>query len=382
MSASQRASLERRVSSASLFQSQAQDVPSGPLSGPSSTRWRRNRLLSIGTERSEPEENAPLSPDSTHTNYGTISNDTRPKRSKSKLNTRRGITSLQGLAIPNVSFSTPVTPGGTSPISFVEQLSYLRERPISAYDKHNYVETLEPGTTEGDIKTNGIRVWYSSFTSIDWLHDTIKGSARQARLRRRKSYRGKLRRWLDRSIGWVVVSIVGFLTAIIAFLITRSEQWLFDFKEGYCEWAWYNSKRFCCPTVDDNQLSPLPAFLSSIQDDECPGWRPWSEVFGPTVDGSSWLMFESEMIEYIAYTAVAVSSIVLCYSTFLNLSGRGSLHGPSFHAFSPLNLPLRRRSKLARTLVCFPQRLLLVTKRARLLLVNPKQNVKSCTMYV
>ena len=311
MASSRRASLKRNPSHVSLGHQQAEDVPSGPLSGPSNTRWRRHRLLSIGVDRAGQDENAPLTPESPHASYGTLPNRPRPTRSSSKLNIRRGIASLQGLVIPRGSLSTPASPGGgTSPISFVEQLSYLRDRPISAYDKPNYSENAEPGNAEGDVKTNGIRVWYSSFTSIDWLHDSIKGSAYQARLRRRKSFRGTLRRTLDRSIGWIVVSIVGFLTAIIAFLITRSEQWLFDFKEGYCDWAWYKSKRFCCPTVDDNQLSILPAFLSSVPDDQCPGWRPWSEVFGPVVDGSPWLLFESEMVEYIAYILVAVSSMI------------------------------------------------------------------------
>lgn len=379
MSSSRRASLKRATSTTSLLQSQTDDVPSGPLSGPSRTRWRRDRLLSIGTERPEEEDGAAaVSPDSAHTNYGTMPPVPRPQRSKSKLDIRRGIASLQGLVIPKGSYSTPATPGGTSPISFVEHLSYLRERPISAYDKPNYSGSQEPVAAEGDVKTNGIRVWYSSFTSIDWLHDSIKDSARQARLRRRKSVRGKSRRALDRTIGWLVVSIVGFLTAVIAFLITRSEQWLFDFKEGYCEGAWHKSKRFCCPTVDDDQLVSI--FLSGPEVDPCPGWRPWADVFGPAVDGSKWLMLEAEMVEYIAYIVVAVSSNIPMIITLSLNDACDSLSGPSSPASSPSSSLRRPHSRLAKTPVSCPRRLPAMAKRPRPRRVNQTRSAKSCTM--
>lgn len=290
--------LKRNRSGTFLTPSQHEEVPPGPLSGPSSN------LLS----RSEDGESAALSSDSARTDYGTMrgSPSRKKSKSKSKLSLRRSIRSLQG--------SNLATPAGTSPaVSFVSQLSHLRERPISAYDGPSYADSGGPGSVEGSVGTNGIRVWYSSFTSIDWLHDTIKDSTRQERLRRRKSLQGKARRSVDRAVGWLVVSIVGFLTAIIAFLITRSEQWLFDFKEGYCGPAWYKSKRFCCPAIDDAMPGFTPAFVSfSIEESSCPDWRTWYNVFGPAVDGSPWLLFESEMVEYIAYVTVAVSSTQLC----------------------------------------------------------------------
>ena len=58
----------------------------------------------------------------------------------------------------------------------------------------------------------------------------IKDSARLLRLRRRRSPRGKARAAADRSIGWIIVTLVGLLTALVAFLIVRSEQLLFDLK--------------------------------------------------------------------------------------------------------------------------------------------------------
>lgn len=300
---------KRRRLNTSPASSHYEEVPFGPLSGPSTIRWRQQRLLSIGRERAEDGESAELTGGSSRTNYGTMPTNPRRKRSKAKLNLRRGISSLQSLVIPK-AISNPVSPAGSSPASFVDHLSYLRERPISAYDMPNYADNPEAGSSKNDVKTNGIRVWYSSFTSIDWLHDAIKDSARRARLRRRKSLRDKAQRSVDRTVGWLVVSIIGFLTAIIAFLITRSEQWLFDFKEGYCHSAWFKSKRFCCPSADGGTLVLASASVfPGIEEDGCSDWRTWYSIFGPVVDGNPWLSFESEMVEYIAYIVVAVSAV-------------------------------------------------------------------------
>jgi len=166
------------------------------------------------------------------------------------------------------------------------------QRPISAYDA-----PLEDDREQApDARANGIRVWYSSFTSIDWLHDTIKDSARFARLRRTT----KVRLLLDRGLGWLIVSVVGFVTACVAFLVVRSEQWLFDLKEGYCDDAWYKAKRFCC----------FPLGLKSPRlieiDATCSAWRTWSEVFDQ--HGT-----RGEMINYLTWIIIAVSAMVwLC----------------------------------------------------------------------
>jgi chloride channel 3/4/5 len=129
---------------------------------------------------------------------------------------------------------------------------------------------------------------YSSFTSIDWLHDAIKDSVRFSRLRKRKTLRARMRLILDKSMGWLIVTVVGFLTAIAAFLVVRAEQWLFDVKEGYCRDAWWKAHRFCCLESEDLL-------------DECPAWQTWSELL--LRRGG----FAEELVEYISYTVIAVS---------------------------------------------------------------------------
>jgi len=124
------------------------------------------------------------------------------------------------------------------------------------------------------------------FRMTDWIHDQIKDSSRVRRLHSaaRRSNRGKIALFLDRSQGWIIVTIVGILTAMVAFLIVRGESstylgprtkderggrrgadrisigrgsgesWLFDLKDGYCAkeggGGWRLSRGFCCRGVE------------------------------------------------------------------------------------------------------------------------------------
>ncbi|OSD06985.1 hypothetical protein PYCCODRAFT_1431167 [Trametes coccinea BRFM310] len=285
------------------------EAPTGPLSGPSSIEWRRQRLLQIGNPPAETDETTSLRPnlETRAASYGTLPSSARTGNGKQKASNfrdRHGLSALPDLLIPKGRYTNPPTPSLASPRSLRGSSYFAAQRPISAYDKPVSQEALEG---EGAVKTNGIRVWYSSFTSIDWLHDAIKDSARQARLRRHKSKRGRLRRQLDRAIGWLTVTIIGFLTAVVAFLIVRSEQWLFDIKEGYCTTSIWSAKRFCCP-VQDDALYPrqTPAFVTLTIEESCPVWRTWGEFFEPMASsGDGWL--KQEAVEYAVYTVIALS---------------------------------------------------------------------------
>ena len=294
----------------------------GPLSGPSTTDWRRQRLLQIGQAGSSPAvpgvpeaatgETSALrpAPELRSASYGTLPAAARTSsgKQKSSFRARHALGALPSLLIPKGRYTNPPTPSVHSPRSL--RASYFStQRPISAYD--GPVVANEQLESEG-IKTNGIRVWYSSFTSIDWLHDAIKDSARQGVLRKRKSKRGRFLRQLDRSIGWITVTFVGFFTAITAFMIVRSEQWLFDIKEGHCTTGIWKAKRFCCPVVDEDVLSTAPpAFLSMALEEACPAWQTWGEYFTPVANRSDWL--EVESIEYVVYIIIAVC--IALYST-------------------------------------------------------------------
>lgn len=149
---------------------------------------------------------------------------------------------------------------------------------------------------EGD-GGNGVRSWYDNYHTIDWIHDAIKNSIRMRRLRqlkRTQGLRGQIANAVDGSLGWILVSVVGFCTACIAFAITRSEMWLFDLKEGYCAADWRTAKRFCCPA-----------------DFECASWRTWEQVWDErTGEGEA-----AGLLIYVAFAVRPVSPRLLTAST-------------------------------------------------------------------
>ncbi|KAI0047762.1 hypothetical protein FA95DRAFT_1589022 [Auriscalpium vulgare] len=267
--------------------STATEVPSGPLSGPSNTTWRRQRLLHIGSRSTLPgapadhrdssAETSPLVPtrpelSANHSSYGTLPTPRRVSQRPS-FRARHGLPALPTLSLSKRSSSIPASPPPQPWSAPYDRSSFFRittQRPISAYDA---LAPTDGDLLDADAKTNGVRVWYSSFSSIDWLHDAIKDSARVFHIRRRRSFRGRVRTALDKSMGWVIVTIVGFLTAVTAFLIVRSEQWLFDIKDGYCETSWLKAKRFCCPMSPEAILTG-----ASFEEDACDTWRTWSHL--------------------------------------------------------------------------------------------------------
>ncbi|KAL1701528.1 chloride channel [Schizophyllum commune] len=336
---------------------------------PTPPAWRRERLLRIGSsftvnlpadiEREHADatlpsvsphepptdtERTPLrrpAPQERSTSYGAL--PTQTVSSISRLGRRRHIAHI---TIPGrKTYSTPPSPDALrSPSlsrSVTDRFRRLSQRPISAYDAP-LVKDRDHADADADLdaKINGIRVWYSSFTSIDWLHDAIKDSVRFSRLRRRHSVRARVRLAFDKSLGWIMVTIVGFLTAVVAFLVVRAEQWLFDLKEGYCSTNWTKAQRFCCPPVDETVVNPL-------EEAACPAWRTWEDVF----HGSGGT---GDLIEYASYTIVALflaflSCILTLYltksTTFVTRKESGIL-SPAFEGDEPKDKPAAPKRKV------------------------------------
>jgi chloride channel 3/4/5 len=100
------------------------------------------------------------------------------------------------------------------------------------------------------------RVWYDQFTSTDWVHDNIADAYRVKALRSRKDIRGRLLAWFDGAQGWILVAIIGVLTAVCAYIVNTTENSLFDLKQGYCTTGWNKSRKTCCAgaTICDDWL--------------------------------------------------------------------------------------------------------------------------------
>ena len=104
----------------------------------------------------------------------------------------------------------------------------------------NDVEGSKPSLYTDD------RIWYDQFTSTDWVHDSIADAFRVKALRCRKDFNGRVIALLDSIQGWIIVAVIGMITAGFAYFVDVFESTLFDFKTGYCSTGWWKSKHLCC----------------------------------------------------------------------------------------------------------------------------------------
>ncbi|KAJ9639522.1 hypothetical protein H2201_002822 [Coniosporium apollinis] len=136
------------------------------------------------------------------------------------------------------------------------------------------------------------RVWYDQFTSTDWVHDSIADAYRVKALRSRKDFRGRILAWLDGAQGWILVAIIGCLTACVAYFVNVTESTLFDFKSGYCSTKWYHNKKRCCSGASTCEL-----------------WTHWSERI--TTD-----RMDDQYLQYAAFVfSVVILALLSCALT-------------------------------------------------------------------
>ena len=136
------------------------------------------------------------------------------------------------------------------------------------------------------------RVWYDQFTSTDWVHDSIADNFRIRHLRSRRDFRGRVYAWFDGAHGWLIVAIVGCLTACMAYFVDATETAVFDIKEGYCKERWFLSRAKCCLVQQD-----------------CPSWRTWG-------DAMKFSGVQRESVDLIAYVLfVLIFSLASCLLT-------------------------------------------------------------------
>lgn len=96
------------------------------------------------------------------------------------------------------------------------------------------------------------RVWYDQFTSTDWVHDSIADAYRVKALRARKDFWGRVYVLFDGAQGWILSALVGFIVAVLAYVVNVSESTVFDFKDGYCVRGFLINEKVIPPP-----LSPL-----------------------------------------------------------------------------------------------------------------------------
>ncbi|WVN85875.1 uncharacterized protein L203_101027 [Cryptococcus depauperatus CBS 7841] len=190
---------------------------------------------------------------------------------------------------------------------------------------------------EGE-RANGTRVWYSSYVTIDWIHDAIKESSRVRRLRHAasRSLRGKVINTWDRFQGWLVVTLVGVITAFIAFLIIRAEMALFDLKDGFCSSSWGTAKRFCCAPRHQTPGS-------DGGEGDCADWVEWGQLFDPDNQHGSenaWIYSGPEFLTY-AIMALILATVSSCMTVYLSSSVHHTTSKDSAFLTPPQTLPTK-----------------------------------------
>ncbi|PGG99911.1 hypothetical protein AJ80_09266 [Polytolypa hystricis UAMH7299] len=141
------------------------------------------------------------------------------------------------------------------------------------------------------------RVWYDQFTSTDWVHDTIADAIRLRELRSRRDIRGRLLAWLDGAQGWILVAVIGLVTACFAYFVDVTERSIFDLKEGFCKDSWFLSHNQCCPNQD-----------------KCAEWLTWSEIIEPSNVDSQWIDFAA-FVTWAVLLAAASCALTLLTKT-------------------------------------------------------------------
>lgn len=157
----------------------------------------------------------------------------------------------------------PSTISGRSPILVFEEptettalISRLRKRRRKQPTSYPWLHRKSGFYDQDDTETenNGLRVWYSDYTTIDWIHDITKDRLRVRRLRAlRHTWFGWIRNGFDAIQGrfvfhraWILVFIIGVSTGTIAAGIEKTSNLLFDFRSGYCSRDLSLDLDFCC----------------------------------------------------------------------------------------------------------------------------------------
>lgn len=147
----------------------------------------------------------------------------------------------------------------------INHLSRYQE-PILHTSQDKPSRVSHDGVDEHDGDT---RRFYDDFTTIDWIRDTINDSTRRTFIRSQPGIRGKLGMWFDACQGWILITIIAFSFAVLAFTINQFETLLFDLKQGICRPRPFARYSTCCEvseSIGGNQ--------------QCKDWLSWSDIFG------------------------------------------------------------------------------------------------------
>lgn len=155
-------------------------------------------------------------------------------------------------------------------------------------------------TGGGTAQLHDNRRFYDDFTTIDWVRDAIDDSSRRKFIQSQPGLRGRILRTLDGIQGWVLIAIVAFSFAVLAYIINECETLLFDLKQGICAPSPFSRYSQCCETTTGH----------------CDAWRSWSDILAPFIPTSDDENY-SVRIDFLAYFIFTVGFAFLATSLTL-----------------------------------------------------------------
>lgn len=176
------------------------------------------------------------------------------------------------------------------------------------------------------------RNYYNDFTTIDWTDAFIKSNKFQYELHHKQ--------WIDSgashggnggsstahgeaqdariplyhraylTIGrWVLIVLIGFVFAVVAFGIDKFEVFLVGVKHGYCSTNWISDQVRCCSEAGSSPgsgsgsgsglVGPDPGLV--FLNEQCPQWISWSTFFQYSFLG------QYVPVDFIIYVVLTVS---------------------------------------------------------------------------
>lgn len=209
---------------------------------------------------------------------------------------RRSYTSISGTSAFDDHFRHSLTTGN---VLHSRQHSRTNSQNLRASQREaadtSGTDSLPASTKDGMLASSYLddRTWYDQFTSTDWVHDSVADGIRLRELRSRRDIRGRLLAWYDGAQGWILVAVIGCITAAIAYLVDVSSDLVFDLKEGFCTTRWFRSRSDCCPAYRD-----------------CTDWLSWSQIFKYTRD-NRWVDFGVFVLWVVVLSGISCTLTLL-----------------------------------------------------------------------
>ncbi|KAJ2898167.1 hypothetical protein MKZ38_004133 [Zalerion maritima] len=124
----------------------------------------------------------------------------------------------------------------------------------------------------------GERLPYNDYTTIDWVHDLVKDSVRHRAIQALPGIRGYTYRIFDRCQGVIAATLIGILTALVAFCVDVSVATVSGWKEGYCSTSIFSGPESCCRESSD--ATAIFAWrLQGWKEGPCDEWVQWSDNY-------------------------------------------------------------------------------------------------------